>query len=308
MEFKYFTAAAGSGPRAAAAGGLYTVTGVDVPLHPVKAATNSLDRALALLEMLEQTPGGLRHADISRRLRIPKSTCSYILSRLEQRGYLVRDADSARYRIGLATVTLAHGALREIGLRSIAEPALYKLASETGLSAGIGVLERGRVLIIDRVEGAEFVRDAVGIAEGGRWAGGSRKYRVREDRDIGRELPAHSTALGKVLMAYLPAHALLELIARRGLARYTRKTITSRPGLIRELELVRRQGYATADEEHYAGIRSVAAPIRIGGEVTAGVSLNGSVAEAAWRDPDALVERVRAAGREISRRARRSID
>lgn len=273
----------------------------------MKVITNSLERALALLELLEETPGGLRNVEISRRMRIPKSTCSYIMARLEQRGYLTRDEPTGRYKIGLTPVALAHGALREIGVRSIAEPALYKLASETGLSAGIGVLERGRVLIIDRVEGAEFVRDAVQIADGVplRWAGGSRKYRIREDRDIGRELPAHSTALGKVLMAHLPRQQVLELIAERGLARHTRKTIVSRARLLRELEQVRKQGYATADEEHHAGIRSVAAPIYgASAVVSAGVALNGSLAETAWRDPDALVERVKAAGREISRRAR----
>ena len=272
----------------------------------VKAATNSLERALAILEMIERSPGGLRHAEISREMRMPKSTCSYIVARLESRGYLARDEETGRYRIGLSTVALAHGALREVGLRAIAEPALYKLASATGLSAGIGVLERGRVLVIDRVEGAEFVRDAVQVADGLplRWAGRSRRYRLRADRDIGRELPAHSSALGKVLLAHLPRRQILELIAEQGMARQTRNTITSKARLLRELKAVRRQGYAAAVEE-MAGIRALAAPIYNSKEqVTAGVSLNGSPAESAWEDPDALVTLVQAAAREISRRAR----
>jgi len=269
--------------------------------------TNSLERALAVLEALEQTPGGLRHAEISQRLRIPKSTCSYILARLEQRGYLSRDEESGRYQIGLTTVALAHGALREIGLRSIAEPALYKVAAETGLSAGIGVLARGRVLIIDRVEGSAFVRDAVQVAEElpARWAAQARRYRVRAERDVGRELPAHSTALGKVLLAFLPREEVLALIARHGLARFTRKTITSKARLLRELDFVRRDGYAMADGEHQAGLRSIAVPIyALSGEVSAGVALNGGVYEAAWADASLLLEKVKAAGREISRRAR----
>jgi len=273
----------------------------------MKPPTNSLERALGILEMLEQTPGGLRNGEISRRLRIPKSTCSYITARLEHRGYLSRDNASGCYKLGLTPVALAHGALREIGVRSIAEPALYKLAVETGLSAGIGVLERGRVLIVDRVEGSEFIRDAVEVADSPpvRWRDQARKYRVRADRDIGRELPAHSTALGKVLLAYLPRPQVLVFFKQHPLTRYTRKTIISKAGLLRELDAVRRQGYATADEEHHAGIRSIAAPIYgAAGEVAAGVSLNGSLAEAAWTDADLLIERVKAAGREISRRAR----
>lgn len=273
----------------------------------MKPPTNSLERALGILEMLEHTPGGLRNAEISSRLRIPKSTCSYITARLEHRGYLSRDEASGRYKLGLTPVALAHGALREIGVRSIAEPALYKLSIETGLSAGIGVLERGRILIVDRVEGSGFVRDAVEVADSLplRWRDPSRKYRIRADRDVGRELPAHSTALGKVLLAYLPRPQVLAFFKQHPLTRYTRKTIASKAALIRELESVRRQGYATADEEHHAGIRSIAAPIYgATGEVAAGVSLNGGLDEAAWTDPALLVDRVKAAGREISRRAR----
>lgn len=150
-----------------------------------------------LLKIVEQTSGGMRHAEISRRLRIPKSTCSYILTRLEREGYVFRDQETARYRIGLATLALAHGALRETGIHSAAEPALYRLTSESGLSAGIGVLQRGCVLLVDRVEGPGFVNRAIL----------KRPVRARSQRDIGRELPAHSTALGKVLLAYLPPGA-----------------------------------------------------------------------------------------------------
>jgi IclR family transcriptional regulator, KDG regulon repressor len=273
----------------------------------MKPASNSLERALAILEILEQTPGGLRHSDISRRMRIPKSTCSYILERLEHKGYLLRDDHSGRYKIGLTIVALAHGALREIGVRSIAEPALYKLTGETGLSAGIGILERGRVLIVDRVEGSEFVRDAVEVAGElpVRWADRARKYRVREDRDIGRELSAHSTALGKMLLAHLPRQQVLDVIAQYGLARYTQKTITSKARLLRELDLVRKHGYAAADEEHRPGLRSIAAPIYgVTGEVGASVALNGASTETAWSDTSLLIDKVKAAGREISRRAR----
>jgi DNA-binding IclR family transcriptional regulator len=261
--------------------------------------------------MIAQTPGGLRNADISRRMRIPKSTCSYILSRLEQKGYLSKNKGSARYRIGLTPVALAHGALRETGVRTIAEPALYKLATATGLSAGIGILERGYVLIIDRVEGYDFVRDVVQSADAFSPSMNRRTshYPVREDRDIGRELPAHSTAVGKVLMAWLPRPVLLELLEQRGLPRQTRKTVTSKSRLFQELELVRKQGYATAHGEHSSGIRSIATPIRnASGFVSAGVSLNGPVGEVAWNDPAELVELVKSAAREISRRARFQID
>jgi IclR family KDG regulon transcriptional repressor len=263
----------------------------------VAGTTNSLERALLLLEILEQTPGGLRNAEISRQLKIATSTCSYITARLEQKGYLRRDEDTRRYQIGLKTVALAHGALRELGFRSMAEPVLYRLASDTGLSAGIGVLEQGRVLLVDRVESPEFLKNVVGrpVPRG----------RTREQRDIGRELPVHTTGLGKVLLAYLPPLKRAALLRDLVLTRSTPKTIVSKARLIAELEMVRAQGYATAEEEEYVGVRALAAPIfDAARSVRAAVSLNGSLTESAWRDQRALVELIEEAAADISKRAR----
>jgi IclR family KDG regulon transcriptional repressor len=257
-------------------------------------STNSLERALALLETVEKTSGGLRHAEISRRLRIPKSTCSWILARLERQGYLICDGDTGRYKMGLKAIALAHGALRELGFRSCAEPVLYRIASETGLAAGIGVLEGGQVLIVDRVEAPEF-------SGSGRLS----DERPRDQREIGRELPAHSTALGKVLLAYLPRNTLPACLDKLVLARRTPRTIVSRADLLVELRKIRRRGYATADEEHSRGLRAISAPIfDFTGAVPAAISLNGSPAAPIWLAPRKLIALLSDAARDISRNAR----
>lgn len=273
------------------------------------AGASSLERALVLLKVIEQTPGGLRNADISRRLDIPKSSCTYIVTRLEREGYLIKDAASNRYKIGLTPVALAHGALREVGIRTVAEPALYKLTNQTGLSAGIGVLQNGRVLLVDRVEGPRFVDRAIQTAAGRT----TRTLRVREQRDIGRELPAHSTALGKVLLAFSPRQQVLDVIAKLGLARSTATTIVSKKRFLVELDLVRKQCYAVADGEAYSDLRALSVPIfdRYGdsygdsdGEVRAAVSVNGDPSDPVWDDLPGLVKTVQDAARDISRRAR----
>jgi len=250
--------------------------------------TNSLERALLLLDLVEKVPGGLRNAEISRRLDIPRSSSSWMLARLERHGYLTRNADSGRYRIGLKTIALAHGALRDLGFRSSAEPVLYRVASETGLAAGIGLLEGGHVLLVDRVEPPDAARQ-----------------RPREQRDIGRELPLHTTALGKVLLAHLPRHELTVTLEDRRLARRTAKTIVSREKLLLELRRIRQRGYALADEEHDAGLRALSAPIRdLSGTVRAALSLNGPSDAPAWNDLRRLAGLVTSAAREISGHAR----
>jgi DNA-binding IclR family transcriptional regulator len=257
-------------------------------LHTAAVPGNSLERALLLLDIVEKTPGGLRNAEISRQLQIPRSSCSWILARLERQGYLTRDENTARYRIGLKTIALAHGALRDLGFRSCAEPVLYRVASESGLAAGIGVLESGHVLLVDRVEAPERVQE-----------------RPRDQRDIGRELPAHSTALGKVLLAHLPRQELLGYLDEEVLTKRTPRTIVSRERLLVELRKIRQRGYAIADEEHDLGLRALSAPIAdFTGTVRAAISLNGSPAAPIWREPRRLVALVTAAARDISGNAR----
>lgn len=263
-----------------------------------------------LLETIEQMPSGLTNAESSRLLRIPKSSCSYIMTRLKRKGYLVLDEDTGRYRIGLTPVALAHGALRDMGFRSIGEPALYKLASDTGLSANIGVLERGRVLLVDRVESPRFVQSIV--AEAGNAAPSVVRakglpalgIRRRGEREIGRELPCDGSAIGNVLLAYLEKPDLLNLITEYGLTRVT-TTRVSLNALLTQLANVRKQGYAASYGEYEERLCAIAAPITDASGVARGaVSIDGYSSEADWGDAGHLIELVTAAGRDISRRAR----
>jgi DNA-binding IclR family transcriptional regulator len=270
-----------------------------------KGAGNSLDRALALLEMIEQTPGGMSSGEIRRRLQIPKSSYGYLITRLVDKGYVMRDQETHHYKIGLTPLVLAYGTLREMGFRSATEPTLYRLVSETGLAASIGVLERHRVLLVDRVESPEFAKEAVDFANRAGKPVFGRNIRQRRERDIGRELPAHSNALGKILLAHLPRRQVLEIIAEEGLPRITAKTIVSKAKLLAELELVRRQGFAESDEEQYLGVRGVGAAIYdASGEACAAVSITGNPERDVWNESKRLTELVRAAGWAISKSMR----
>jgi IclR family transcriptional regulator, KDG regulon repressor len=241
--------------------------------------TNSLERALAILEYVAHRSGGVSNADISAYFGVATSTTSYILSRLEREGYLRRDPENGRYEMGLKIVALSHGALRDMGLRRIAEPVLYRLSAETRISALIGVLERGRVMIVDKVEKPDL---------------------AKIDMDIGVRYPAHSTALGKILLAYLPDDQLSSLFDHYKLAKTSPHTIDSKSRLLAELDTARRQGYAASDGELFLGIRAVAAPIfDVNAGVPAAVSITGVTVSL---DDRHLIDSVKLAAREISRR------
>lgn len=220
----------------------------------IVSPSNSLQRALAILDIISQKSGGLTNAEISRRLHIATSSCCYVLSRLEQAEYVVRARESGRYEIGSKLVALGHSALQRMNFRS-AHPILHRLASQTHSSALIAVLERRRIMLIEKIERPDM---------------------VAFDLSIGMRAPAHATALGKVLLARLTSAQLNELIEQTGLPRISSRTITSRSRLVQELESVRKERYAQSEGELYQTVYAVAAPIvNEQGQVCAAVSVTG---------------------------------
>ncbi len=247
-----------------------------------RAPTNSLERALLLLDIIAREREGLSNADISRRMAMAPSTSSYILSRLEREAYVRRDDRTGRYQIGMRLLELAYGALRTIGHRPIVEPALHRLVEQTRLTALISVWVRGRAVVVDKVESPES---------------------IKLDVDLGYPHYAHSSAAGKVLLANLSPDEFNVFVSEHGLPRRTARTITSKAKLQLELENVRRQGYASSNEEEFIGGRAAAAPIVDGfGKVCAAVSAVGPTGHAIWECPSDAIRCVKAAAREISRR------
>jgi DNA-binding IclR family transcriptional regulator len=240
-----------------------------------------LERALKILDMIGHTRGGLSNREISEEMGIATSSCSYVLSRLERESYLERNATTGKYEIGLKVLAIARGALRQMKFREVAEPVLRKLSSDSGMDGVIGVLDQDQLMVISRVASGDF---------------------PNADVDTGTEFPAHSTAIGKVLLAACPEAQVLSLIEKKGLAKRAPKTITSTPVLLADLELVRKRGYSVSDEEHDPGMRSIGAPIvDSGGSVCAAVAIVGSSKRPVWSEMNELVELVKSAAREISR-------
>jgi len=240
--------------------------------------SNSLERALAIMETISTTSGGLTLSEVVRRLHLPASTCHYILTRLTRHGYLVKQPDTKHYEIGVKLIAIAHGALREMKLRVAAEPVLHRLAEETGMGAFVGVLERSTVMIVGKVE---------------------RPGALPMDMEIGVRYPAHRTALGKVLLANLSAPEQMKALSpARAFRKWQRNALHGT--LLAELTEVKRRGYATNDEELFPGIRALAAPIEgVEAQAKAAVSVTGGRLRI---DDRKIIAAVRTAAHEISKR------
>jgi len=246
----------------------------------------ALDRALTVLETLAHSRKGYSVSELSRRLELPKSSVHLILRTLERRGYLQKHAASGRYRFGLKLVGLGRAALEGVELRDEARPALTSLAHATDLTVHMGVLERSEVVIIERIESTSAVRVVS-------W--------------VGRRLDANSTAVGKALLAFQPPEEQERQLRSDRLPRHNDRTIATIPGLKRELERVRAQGYSLCDEEDEIGVRCVGAPIlNEHGCAVAAISVAGTTTQIPADRMPALADAVVATAREISGGLQRS--
>jgi IclR family acetate operon transcriptional repressor len=124
---------------------------------------------------------------------------------------------------------------------------------------------------------------------------------VRTPSTVGRRTPAHSSSLGKALLAFVPPAALDELLIRRPLHAYTKKTLVTRSALIAHLHKVRLRGYAVDDQEIEQGLRCVGAPVRdYTGRVVAALSIAGPAFRITKSRLPVLIRSVVAVARDLS--------
>lgn len=240
----------------------------------------AVERALAMLEAIAQAPDGLSNAEISRKLNIPKSSASYILRTLESRGYVTRDAESGKYRVGLKILSLSRGALGGRDVRGVALPIMRHLTHQTGLTSHLAVLDGADAVYIEKVEPEGF---------------------IRMDTWVGRRMRVHATSVGKAMVAYIPQEELEEILRKGGMEKRTPKTITTLPRLLKELEKVRTQGYAVDDEENNLAARCVGAPIfDERGRIEAALGLSGTTQQVGPNTMPRILEALKDAARHIS--------
>jgi DNA-binding IclR family transcriptional regulator len=124
----------------------------------------AVERAFRIMELVANSKRGSSLSEISRKLRLPKSSVHLILHSLEAMSYLQKDAEKGSYRFGLKLVSLSRTALENLDLREVARPWMQKLMQETALTVHLAVLERGEAVIIEKV-------DAPGTLQMATWVG-----------------------------------------------------------------------------------------------------------------------------------------
>ena len=192
-------------------------------------------RALSVLHCFRDNGSALSASDIARRLNLSSSTAHRLAQTLAGGGFLDQDDGTARYRLGPAIVELGVLSYHQRGLHRTG-PELDHLAQVTGATTDLAIRGGNHAVLL---------------------AGGSVR---RNDTGIGLRRPLHSTALGKVLLAW-PRPGEDDLSELGPLRPLTGRTIADLPSLRAEIERVRAVGYAINDGESAEGIRTLAVPL-----------------------------------------------
>jgi len=238
-----------------------------------------VERLLRLLEHMAWSERPISVSQAGEELEIPGSAVHRLLGVLEKAGYACKD-DQARYYLSLKIAALAAQVLEKLDVRELARPFLERLSIEAREAVHLGVLEDGEVVYIEKIDGPRKLRMA------------SR---------LGERVPAHATAMGKVLLAALPEQEILRIIGRRDLAQRTAGTITDPVDLLNHLRTVKSQGHAIDNEENERGILCIGAPILdYTGRACAALSVSGSTATLEEESVPRITELVMETAREIS--------
>jgi DNA-binding IclR family transcriptional regulator len=212
----------------------------------------SLDRGLDVLELLDVASHDVGIREIARHLELSPAIVQRLVNTLSERGYVRRDPETRRYRLGFRAMALGAGQAKHGDLASLAQTELRRLAEQHGVNCFLGVLKEGRAIYLLAVQGD-----------------GPIAIRV----SAGEEMPLHSTAIGKVLLASLDADSARAFLGHK-LARVTERTITDPDKLLRSFNRVRSQGFATVREENLPGVLSVGVPVHdASGAVVAAISI-----------------------------------
>jgi IclR family KDG regulon transcriptional repressor len=246
-----------------------------------KARLSSVANSIRLLTSFSGDENELGITTLAGRLRLAKSTVHRLAATLTSAGFLEQNAETGRYRLGVALFELGALVRRRMDVANEARPKLRELLEKTGETVQLGIVDHFSVLYVYEMESPRAIRMAAAV--GGR-------------------APLHCTAVGKVLLAFQAPEYVREVV-QQGLTAYTPRTVTKRDALLAMLDEVREREHAVDDEESESGLRAIAAPVRNHtGSVIAAVGVAAPVQRMSKKQMQTCVPGVIATAAAVSQR------
>lgn len=199
----------------------------------------SLERGLAVLTAFSSRHRRMTLSEVAERTGLTRATTRRLLLTLVRLGYAC--TDGKMFELTPKVLDLGHAYLSSLDLASYAQEPMENLVERARESSSAAVLDRHEIVYVVRVPTSRLMTIALGL---------------------GSRLPAHVTSMGRVLLAHLPTDRLQAALQQCDFTAVTEHTITDPIRLQRELERIRKRGWALVDQELEEGLRSIAAPIR----------------------------------------------
>lgn len=237
-------------------------------------------KAFQILRLIARKPDGIKLSQLARESGYGKSTVSGIAAALEEVGAVFRDPRSKAFTLGVTLFELGRSAYARIDLKAAARPFLEDLMNQTRESVFLGVHNIDRVTILDIVESNQDLKIT---------------------SPVGTTIPILAGATGKVFMAAMTEEQVSRIVQEKGLPRFTERSIVEPARYLQELRRVRKNGFATDDEEYISGVRAVAAPIKSDGRPSSAIWVVGFRPSMSDDKMTQLIGRTKAAAEAISR-------
>ena len=239
----------------------------------------ALQRGLQLLQLFSESPQGFTAKQVADRSHLPVSTVHRFLVNLEAGGFL--NCSGNVYHLGSACFAIGQAALAQLDIRRVSLPYLQELNRQTRETVHLTVRHGSAAVYVEKLDSTE---------------------QLRIYSRIGAAVPLYCTAVGKVMLAYMPDDQRSRLLPQLVLKRYTPNTVGNLQELEAELHRIRKNGFACDLEEHELHIRCVAAPIwDDAGQVNASLSITAPIVRMALSRLRQLAPLIQTAGLQISR-------
>lgn len=242
----------------------------------------SVERALRILDLFDEHETELRITEISERMQLHKSTIHSLLKTLQEQKYIDQNPENGKYRLGMKLVERGNFVVSTIDIRQAAKEYLHDLSRKTGQTTHLGILDGQEGVYIDKVVGDKAV--------------------IRYSR-IGKRIPLHTSAIGKVLLAFQEPKEIQRILQGYVYTVHTERTLRSEAEFLDELEKVNQQGFAVDNLENEQSVRCIAVPIRnYENTILAAISMSTLITEVNDEKLNDFINLLKKAGLELSKK------
>lgn len=240
----------------------------------------SAERVMRILEYCRSSEDGLRNIEIAEALKIPTSSLSILLHTMVKNGYLLFNPNEKKYKIGPQVLILASHYLANLDIVELGNPVLKRIVAITNESASLGINKGKEVVYISKIDSSQPLSRVI---------------------TIGSSAPLYASASGKIFLAHLSEDMLDYYFSTEEMKPFTRRTITDRKILIRELEKIKTAGIAKNREELNENIVAWAAPVfDMKGSVAATMNVAMPIFRATKKKEAEVTKVLREAAQELS--------